>query len=117
MLPTATGHTLATVLSILLLVLIAFAARGFWKNRLSLVHWILLLHGIAFTGALIALRAKYPYACSADFRYILPVLLSFCPFVASGITLQDSSLKWKVLGYIGLFAFIITSSVLYIMVM
>lgn len=117
LLPTAVGRLLATVISVLLLGLVVYAIRAFWKIRLGLVHWILLLQGIAFVAALMALRMKYPYACSNDFRYIVPVLLSFCPFVAMGVTLKDSSIKWRVMGYILVPAFIVSSAVLYIMVM
>lgn len=117
MLPTANGRFWATMMSVFLLGLIVYAIRGFWKTRLGLVHWILLLQGVAFIAALMALRIKYPFACSNDFRYILPILLSFAPFVAMGVTLKDSSTSWKVCGYITVAAFIVSSAVLYIMVM
>ena len=117
MLPTANGRFWATMMSVFLLGLIVFAIRGFWKTRLGLAHWILLLQGVAFIAALMALRIKYPFACSNDFRYILPVLLSFAPFVAMGVTLKESSTSWKVCGYITVAAFIVSSAVLYIMVM
>ena len=117
MLPTANGRFWATMMSVFLLGLIVYAVRGFWKTRLGLVHWILLLQGVAFIAALMALRIKYPFACSNDFRYILPILLSFAPFVAMGVTLKESSTSWKVCGYITVAAFIVSSAVLYIMVM
>lgn len=117
MLPNVDGRFWATIMSALLLGLVAYAIRGFWKHRLNLVHWILLLHGVAFVAALMALRIKYPYACSNDFRYILPVLLSFCPFVAMGIHVEGSSLKWKVLGYALVVAFALSTVILYILAM
>ena len=117
MLPTATGRFWATLMSVFLLGLIVYAIRGFWKTRLGFVHWILILQGVAFIASLMALRIKYPFACSNDFRYILPILLSFAPFVAMGVTLKDSSTSWKVCGYITVAAFIVSSTVLYIMVM
>ena len=117
MLPTANGRFWATMMSVFLLGLIVFAIRGFWKTRLGLVHWILLLQGVAFIAALMALRIKYPFACSNDFRYILPVLLSFAPFVAMGVTLKEASTGWRVIGCITVASFIVSSAVLYIMVM
>ena len=117
MLPTANGRFWATLMSVFLLGLIVYAIRGFWKTRLNLVHWILLLQGVAFIASLMVLRLKYPFACSNDFRYILPILLSFTPFVAIGVTLKDSSLAWKVVGFAMVAAFIVSSAVLYIMVM
>jgi len=117
MLPTTNGRFWATMMSVFLLGLIVYAIRGFWKTRLNLVHWLLLLQGIAFIASLMALRIKYPFACSNDFRYILPILLSFAPFVAIGVTLKESSTSWKVCGYITVAAFVVSSAVLYIMVM
>jgi hypothetical protein len=117
MLQTSAGRLLATIISVLLLGIIVYAIRGFWKTRLGFVHWILLLQGVAFIAALMALRIKYPFACSSDFRYILPVLLSFTPFVAWGVTLKESSANWKAVGYTLVPAFIVSSAVLYIMVM
>jgi hypothetical protein len=117
MLPTTNGRFWATMMSVFLLGLIVYAIRGFWKTRLNLVHWLLLLQGIAFIASLMALRIKYPFACSNDFRYILPILLSFAPFVAMGVTLKESSTSWKVCGYITVAAFVVSSAVLYIMVM
>ena len=117
MLPTTNGRFWATMMSVFLLGLIVYAIRGFWKTRLNLVHWLLLLQGIAFIASLMALRIKYPFACSNDFRYILPILLSFAPFVAMGVTLKESSTSWKVCGYITVVAFVVSSAVLYIMVM
>ncbi|MBQ2561135.1 MAG: glycosyltransferase family 39 protein, partial [Fibrobacter sp.] len=117
MLPTAEGRLCATIMSVLLLGLVVYGIRGFWKKRLDFVHWILFLQGIAFFGSLATLRLKYPFACSNDFRYILPVLLSIVPFVANGVTLKESSTIWKVGGYVIVLAFVVSSAILYIMVM
>lgn len=111
------ARVLATVMSVTLLGLVVYAARAFWKSRLDFVHWILVLHAFAFLAALMALRIKYPYACSGDFRYILPVLLSFCPFVAEGISLESSSVKWRGLGYALVATFALSTVFLYILVM
>lgn len=116
-LTTPAGRLLATLMSVLLLGLVVYAIRGFWKTRFKLVHWILFLHGVAFVAALMALRIKYPFACSNDFRYILPILLSFCPFVAYGIALDGASTKWKFLGYTLVVGFVACSAVLYILAM
>ena len=113
----ATGRTLATFISGSFVGLAVYAARGFWRNRLRAMHWILLLQGVAFFGALMFLRIKHPYACSNDFRYILPVVLCFIPFVAQGITLEGASTKWKVLGYALTFVFVACTAVLYILAM
>lgn len=94
----ATGRNLATAMSFLFLALSAVGIVGFAKTKLNRVHALLLLQ-IAFFGvALISLRIQAPFACSSDFRYITPVLLSFVPFVGLSVFRQDASLKWKCLG-------------------
>ena len=111
------GRNLATVVNCSFLGLVVYAARGFWKTKLRAIHWILLLQGVAFFAALMFLRIKHPYSCSNDFRYILPVIMCFIPFVAQGITLEGASTKWKVLGYALTFAFVAGVAVLYILAM
>ena len=113
----ATGRTLATLMSVSFLGLMVYAARGFWKTKLQAMHWILLLQAVAFFGALMVLRIKVPFSCSNDFRYIAPVVLSMVPFMATGITLEGSSLKWKVLGYALVAAFALSTVILYILAM
>ena len=112
-----TGRTAATFVSASFLGLLAYAARGFWKTKLQAVHWILLLQAAAFFAALMFLRIKHPYACSNDFRYIAPVILSFVPFVGYGIQAEGASTKWKVLGYALVLAFVLSTAVLYILAM
>jgi hypothetical protein len=47
----------------------------------------LLALGLLWLASLLALRIRVPYACSNDFRYILPVLVPFLVWVArSGMT-------------------------------
>lgn len=109
---TAVGKTLATLLSITLLGMIAFAIRGWWKTRYNVYHSILFVQGILFVIALGYLRYKYPYACSNDFRYIMPALLSFFPYVGLGIYQECYSLKWKTLGTITVIVFVVSSVML-----
>lgn len=99
LLETPAGKLLGTLVSASLLGMMAIAARGFWKTKLQAVHWILLLQGAAFLGALAFLRMQHPYACSNDFRYIMPSLLSLIPFVAMGVNVSGASCKWKVFSY------------------
>lgn len=105
LLETALGKFLASLISLSFLGLVVVAARGFWKTRLKAIHWILLLQGVAFFAALAFLRNKIPYSCSNDFRYILPVLLSFVPFVGIGMNVEGSSAKWKAFSYVVIFVF------------
>ena len=44
-------------------------------------------------GAMLVFRMQYPFSCSNDFRYIVPVLLSFVPFVGQGIFTENASHK------------------------
>lgn len=111
------GRNLATVVSCTFLGLIVYAVRCFWKTKLRMIHWFLLLQGAAFIAALMFLRMKHPYSCSNDFRYILPAIICFIPFVAQGITSEGASIKWKVLGYGLVLAFVLCTAVLFILAM
>ncbi len=91
------GEALATAIGISLLVLIVCAFRGFWMSKIDRIKCLLLFQILMFFGALICLRITVPFACSNDFRYILPVLVAFIPFVCFGISNASCSLKWKVL--------------------
>lgn len=106
------GRTLATFVSLSFLGLVVFAVRGWWKTKMNIYHWMLLIQGIAFFAALAYLRYKYPYACSNDFRYIMPVLLSFIPYVGLGVYSENASVKWKVLGSITVAVFALCSVML-----
>ena len=111
------GRTFATLVSVTLLGLIVYAVRGFWKTRLNMVHWLLLIQGAAFIAALMFLRIKLPYACSNDFRLIAPAILSFIPFVALGVNVEGASFKWKVLCYALVVGFVVSTVILYILAM
>lgn len=112
LLETAAGKLLATLISVSFLGMVVVAIRGFWKTRLNAIHWILVLQGVAFLAALAFLRNKIPYACSNDFRYILPSLMSLIPFVGLGINVEGGSCKWKVMGYALVVVFVVCSAVL-----
>lgn len=114
LLETAMGKILATVISMSFLGMVVVAARGFWSTKLRGVHWILLLQAVAFVAALAFLRNKIPFSCSNDFRYIVPVLLSFVPFVSMGLHVDGSSTKWKVFGYAQVIIFVVASALLMI---
>lgn len=109
---TALGKTLASFISVSFLGLIVFAIRGWWKTKLDVYHWILFIQGILFFAALGYLRYKYPYACSNDFRYIMPALLSFVPYVGLGVYQEEYSCKWKVLGVMAVIVFVVSSVLL-----
>ena len=108
-LESALGKNLASLLSCnLLLMLVAFV-YGLWKSKLSRIDFILLSQMVLFLFALMYLRMTLPYACSNDFRYILPLLLSFIPFVVRGSFSETASLKWKILHGTNLLVFTIIS--------
>lgn len=109
---TELGKTLASLISASFLGMLVFATRGWWRTKLDVYHWILLIQAVLFFAALGYLRYKYPYACSNDFRYITPALLSFVPYVALGIYQEEYSLKWKVMGLITVIIFVVSSVLL-----
>ncbi len=91
------GETLGAAIGTSLLVLVVCAFRGFWKSKMDRVQVLLLLQIAMFLAALMYLRITVPFACSNDFRYILPVLASFIPFVCLGTFVKPSGRKWKAL--------------------
>ena len=117
MLRSVVGRNFATLLSCSFLGLLIYALRGFWRTKLQMVHWFLLLQGAAFIAALMFLRITHTYACSNDFRYILPAVICFVPFVAQGITCEGASVKWKVLGYALVSGFVLCTAILFILIM
>lgn len=111
----AFGTWVAMILNYSFFGLLIYAAVGFWKKKLDRKVWLLLVNGVLFVFALAALRMKYPYSCSNDFRYILPVLLSFVPFVGWGIFKENASFKWEVTGVILALVFVVSSCLLYLL--
>ncbi len=91
------GETLGAVMGTSLLVFIVCAFRGFWKSRMDRIKVLLFLQIAMFFAALMYLRITMPFACSNDFRYILPALASFIPFVCLGVFRKSFGRKWKVL--------------------
>ena len=106
-------RTAATLLCFSFVALFAFALVGFWKKLqrrlLSKIDVFVLAQGLLFLAAMVYFRAKYPYACSSDFRYVVPALLSFVPFAGYGICRQELSREWHVLGALLAAVFIVSS--------
>lgn len=112
LLVTPMGQWLASLVSASFLVLLVFGLRGLWKTHWTKVNVLLVVQAVSFFAAMIALRLKYPFSCSNDFRYIVPVLLSCLPWVATGIVGGDSSAKLRICGYTAIVVFVTCSSVL-----
>lgn len=108
------GNWLAACLNFSFVGLAVFAFVGFWKKRLDRFDFLLLFQAGLFFAAMVALRIRYPFSCSSDFRYIVPVLISFLPFVGWGIFKDGASVKWKVLGCLCVFVFAVSSCALYL---
>ena len=106
------GIWCATLLNLSAFVLAIYAFVGFWKHKFSKATLILTAQGILFFAAMAFLRIKIPYACSSDFRYVMPMLLSFIPFVSMGIFKENSSTKWKNLGVAMTIIFCVSSVLL-----
>ena len=109
------GIWVATILNYSFFGLLIFAAVGFWKKKIDKRALLLLVNALAFVGAVAVLRLKVPYSCSNDFRYVLPLALSFVPFVGWGIFKENASLKWEVAGVACSAVFVISSCLLYLL--
>jgi len=88
---------LAHKMSRLLLAIIAFTMEGYILHRRTLGRdprwWMCLITLAAPVAALMANRISYPFACSEDFRYIYPALLSFCGLF--GLVMQRHAQEWR----------------------
>lgn len=111
---TLLGEWCASLLCFTLAGLSFFAVVGFWIKRTSKVTVLLIVQFLLFILAEIALRIKYPFSCSSDFRYIVPVLLSVIPFVGWGIFKENASLKWKWTGILCAAVFCLATVILYL---
>ncbi|MFA6816764.1 MAG: hypothetical protein WCS73_10780 [Lentisphaeria bacterium] len=111
---TLLGEWCASLLCFTLAGLSFFAVVGFWIKRTSKVTVLLIVQFLLFVLAEIALRIKYPFSCSSDFRYIVPALLSFIPFVGWGIFKENASLKWKWTGILCTAVFCLATVILYL---
>lgn len=108
------GKWMASICSACLLGFIAFAIVGFFKKKMDKVNLVLFVQMILFVVSLMAIRLKYPYSCSNDFRYIIPVLLSCLPWSVEGMFGKDVALKVKVVGALLVMLFVVCSSVVLI---
>lgn len=109
------GVGVAEVVNVSFLLLLPYCVRGFWSNRMSKRTLLLFVQGVAFILALAFLRYQYPFACSNDFRYIMPSLLTLIPFAGMGLGVEKASLKWKSCGYLLMTVFALSSVVLMVM--
>ncbi len=112
LLETLKGRWLASIISACFVAMLCFGLRGFWKSRWDKVQVLLAVQAFLFFAAMIALRLKYPFSCSNDFRYIVPVLLSCLPWVGLGFCGDGASRKLKVCGWGVVMLFTVCSSIL-----
>lgn len=110
------AKTLATIISCSFLGSIIIAIRGLWNKAINKADLLLIAQGTAFFAALMFLRFKIPFSCSNDFRYIMPALLSFIPFLVHGATIKKASTKWKAASGICIATFVISSVALMLIV-
>lgn len=111
LLQTPKGLWLASIISVCFVALLGFGLRGLWKSRWDKVQIVIAAQAFLFFAAMITLRLKYPFSCSNDFRYIVPVLLSCLPWVGRGFC-DDASQKLKVCGWSITLLFTICTSIL-----
>ncbi|MCQ2054714.1 MAG: glycosyltransferase family 39 protein [Fibrobacter sp.] len=105
------GRWMACVASVCFILLAVFTVAGLWRKKWGKKDVLLVVQLVAFVAAMIMLRLKYPFSCSNDFRYIVPVLLSVLPYTAEGICGEGTSVKRRTLGWITVIVFSICVSV------
>jgi len=97
-----TGRVLAIILSVLALLIFGLALWGI--IHIQVKEYPSLLFVVFLFVALIYLRISYPYACSNDFRYIMPVLFPLAYFSMRGAQILLNS-RIRKLSYIILLSF------------
>ena len=112
LLETSKGIALASFISTCFVALLGFGLRGLWISRWDKVQVLIAVQAFLFFAAMITLRLKYPFSCSNDFRYIVPVLLSCLPWVGIGFCGGGASPKLKVCGWCVTLLFAVCSVVL-----
>ena len=112
LLQTMKGLWLASIVSACFVAMLGFGLRGLWKTRWNKIYILVGVQALLFFAAMIVLRLKYPFSCSNDFRYIVPVLLSCLPWVGNGFCGEGSSCKLKIVGWCVVVLFAVCSSIL-----
>lgn len=112
LLTTVPGMWLASLISVSFLALLGFGLYGFAKSAWNKTKVLLTAQAVFFFAAMIVLRLKYPYSCSNDFRYIVPVLLSCVPWVGEGVAGDHTVFKAKVCGIGAVAVFVVCTSIL-----
>jgi len=102
-------RAVAVILSVLLLVLVALLIRALVRATRADALWAAPL--LVWIAASVAFRMRYPVAPSADFRYVLPILIPLCVGVTLGLK-DIQNLKVRLLAWASVVAFVALSSVL-----
>jgi len=96
------GHTIATILSSLALLIFMLALWGIIHSKFK--DFPPLLFMVFLFAAHIYLRILNPYSCSNDFRYIFPALFPVVYFSVRGAQILENS-RLRKLSYTGMLAF------------
>jgi hypothetical protein len=101
---------LAKILSLLLLVFLAFSIYGLVKGVLNFKLYLPMLVSLCLMIFSMAMfRVFYPYSCANDFRYIYPALIPFLIFTSGSVSsTADKNLAYYFLTVTGI-AFVITA--------
>jgi hypothetical protein len=91
---TSITAAMVPVLAGLLLWVFQICLIGFIYCIVKGQHTVLVLQAVLFVSALAANRWLAPFSCSTDFRYILPVLVSFAAFYT--YALQQVHARYRV---------------------
>ncbi|MDR0516065.1 MAG: hypothetical protein LBH25_03375 [Fibromonadaceae bacterium] len=100
------GHTIATLLNILVLFIFMLALWGIIHVHLRELPPLLFL--VSLFASLIFIRAWYSLSCMSDVRYILPVVFPLVYFSGRGIQILENS-RLRKLSYASMLAFAVLS--------
>jgi len=96
------GRVVATMLSVFLLFILAFALWGIIHTKVK--DFPPMLFTVFLFAALIYIRAKYPFSAVNDFRFILPVVFPITYFSVRGVEILQN-FRLRMLSYVILLSF------------
>jgi len=99
---TPIGKVFASLISLFALVLIILSLWGILHSNIK--EFPLLLFLLSLFAALMFARIQYPYSCTNDFRYIMPVILPISYFSLKGVQILTFK-RLQVLGYVSIMLF------------
>lgn len=109
-------HLLLFAEILLVLMMLFVIIWSFVKKGLGIEQKIILLFSMVLYASNVWFNIKYPFGCSMDFRYLIPLGITVPILFAKGMDMRDNK-QWNVTAWIciGIYSFL--SCVMYLMIL